>query len=49
MLEKTLNYINNTGKFVILSLGSLLSLDQFSTYSSINCSQSVLEVGLWVK
>lgn len=47
MLEKNLNYIKNTVN--IVSLGSLLPLDQFNTYASINCSHSVLEVGLWVK
>lgn len=49
MLEKNLNYINDTVNFVILSLGFLLPLDQFNTYASINCSQSVPEVALWVK
>lgn len=49
MLENNINYIKNTVNFVILSLGFLWPLDQVNTYASISCSQSVFEVGLWVK
>lgn len=49
MLENNINYIKNTVNFVILSLGFLWPLDQVNTSASISCSQSVFEVGLWLK
>lgn len=47
--KKQTNNNKNTVNFAILSVGSFLPLDQFNTYASKNCSQSVLEVGLLVK